>query len=164
VSPVPLAVSFSASFFASGSLFDLLVGSLCGCLSGSGYSSACLSCSPFLCGCDFPTGIFGWGLFSHVIVPGICDGLGFFLALQYGRPHQLLGDSGGRIFGLWFCCNFFGFDILHLSPPVPACPALTLRPAWLSSGGTVLYFLETNFQTAPDSRNSGSDHGRHPHW
>ena len=50
---------FLRFFFASGSLFDLLVGSLCGCLSGSGYSSACLSCSPFLCGCDFPTGIFG---------------------------------------------------------------------------------------------------------
>lgn len=37
-------------------------------------------------------------MFRYIIIPGICDGLGLFLALQYGRPHQLLRDSGGRIF------------------------------------------------------------------
>ena len=164
MSPCSSGGFFLRFFFTSNSQFDLLVGSLCCCLSGAGYSSARLSGSPFLCGCDFSTGILGWGLFLHVIIPGICDGLGLFLALQYGRPHQLLRDSGGRIFSLWFCCDFFGFDILHLSPPVPVCTALTLRPAWSSSDGTALYFLGTNFQTAPDSRSSGSGRGRHPHW
>ena len=155
---------FPGFFFAPDSRFNLLVGSLRCYLSGSGNGSASLSGSPLFCGCDFPTGIFRWGLFPHIIVPGICDGLGFFLALQYGRPHQLFGDSGGRIFDLWFCCDFFGFDILHLSSPVPICTALTLRPAWSSSDGTASYFLETSFQTAPDFRSSGSVRGRHLHW
>ena len=112
-------------FFASGSLFDLLVGSLCGCLSGSGYSSACLSCSPFLCGCDFPTGIFGWGLFSHVIVLAFAMAWDFSLLSSMAVRISSLGilEAGFLVFGFVVTSLVLISFISHLqSRLVPLLP------------------------------------------
>ena len=72
--------------------------------------------SPFLCGCDFSTGILGWGLFLHVIILAFAMVWDFSLLSSMAVRISSFGilEAGFLVFGFVVTSLVLIFFISHL--------------------------------------------------